>query len=262
MSGKPSPAGSAGFRFEPSAAGRVFVSTAIEPLADHLFTTRQLQFRGDSLSADYARLAAAFGCHGDAIIRVRQVHGRTVLVVRPDEALTPLPEADAIVSIDPARVISIGIADCVPIVMADRRRRAVAVVHAGWRGTAAGVVGATLDVLESLGVPASDLIVAVGPSIGPCCYQVDPPVRERFGMLASGAWFVADGPGHWRLDLAKANYDQLVAKGVRGEDIALAGECTSHRPETWLSFRRDGADSGRMVAAIRLREPAAGEART
>ncbi len=250
---KPSPAVSAGFRFEPSAIGRLLRSAAVEQVADHLFTTRHLQFREDTFADDYRRLAGVFNCRPDAIVRVRQVHGREVLVVRPGEALAPRLEADAIVSVDPARVVSVRTADCVPIVIADRCCRAVAVVHAGWKGTAAGVAGATIEALQGLGVPASDLVAAIGPSIGPCCYQVDDKVRHVFGSTGADAWFVGDGPGRWRLDLAQANRDHLTACGVSESAISTAGACTSHRPDDWFSYRRDGKDTGRMVAAVRVK---------
>jgi YfiH family protein len=252
---KPSPAVSPDFRFRPSAAGRVLVSAAVEAVADHLFTTRQLQFREHTLSDDYEQVAAAFHCLADSVVRVRQVHGREVLIVRPGEALASAPEADAIVSTDPTRVISVRTADCVPIIMADRLGRAVAVVHAGWRGTAAEVAGATVEILGTMGVPASDVVAAIGPAIGPCCYQVDDEVRDAFGATGASACFSPDGPGHWRLDLARANLEQLTASGVSEAVVSLAGACTSHQTENWFSYRREGRDAGRMVAAVRLGPP-------
>lgn len=241
------------FHFETSVSGRILVSHALRSHAEHLFTTRQLQFRDGSLEEDYRRLAAAFSCDSDSVVRVRQVHGRTVFVVRPGEPLTSVPDADGIVSTDPDRVISIRVADCVPILIADRRGRAVAAVHAGWRGTAAGITGAAVEALASLGVPASDLVAAVGPSIGPCCYQVDVTVRHAFESAHASEWFAPDGPDHWRLNLAEANRYQLIAGGLAETSVSVAGECTSHRADDWFSYRRDGSGTGRMVAAIRLR---------
>jgi YfiH family protein len=257
MDRKASPAVSTGFRFDMSPAGRALRSEAFAPIADHLFTTRQLQFREATLAGDYERLAVAFACSSDAIVSVRQVHGRTVLVVRPTEPLPPMPEADAIISTDPCRVISVRVADCVPILIADRRGRAVAAIHAGWRGTAAGVTTAAVEALADLGVAAADLAIAIGPSIGPCCYQVDDAVREAFVSGDATACFAPDGPGHWRLDLAQANRQQLIAAGVVPSAVSMAEACTSHRSDDWFSYRREGRDAGRMVAAIRLRSPVA-----
>lgn len=240
------------FRFEESAAGRVIVSRPLGLYADHLFTTRQLQFREPTLDCDYDRLADAFSSRG-AVVRVRQVHGRAVLLMRPGQDVADISDADAIVSTDPDRVISVRVADCVPILIADRQGRAVAAIHAGWRGTAAGVVDETMDVLAGLGVSAADLVAAVGPSIGPCCYQVDETVRHAFAPVERSLGFAADGPGHWRLDLAAVNRGRLLDRGVPPDAVSLSGECTSHGVEHWHSFRRDGAIAGRMAAAIRLR---------
>jgi hypothetical protein len=252
----PSPGGDDGFRFETGPAGRIVRCRALESLAEHLFTTRQLELRGDSVEADYARIGEALAAGADDVVRVRQVHGRTVLRVEPGIPVIGSPEADAIVSSDPDRPISVRIADCVPVLLADREGRAVAAIHAGWRGAAAGIIAATIDALSALEVPAADLIASVGPAIGPCCYQVDEPVLARFqaAMPESDAWFTADGAG-WRLDLWAAARDQLVSAGLRPEAIHVAGQCTAHQPEDFFSHRRDGADTGRMVAAIRLGRP-------
>jgi purine-nucleoside/S-methyl-5'-thioadenosine phosphorylase / adenosine deaminase len=223
-------------------------------MAPHLFTTRQLQFRDESVPRDYARLGQVLGVAGDHIVRVRQVHGRTVLTADAATVATDLVEADAIVGRDVGRVVSVRTADCVPILLADRGRRLVAAIHAGWRGTVAGVAAATVELIEALGVPAADLVAAIGPAIGPCCYQVDDLVHTRFtdGWSRAPAWFVADGDGHWRLDLPAANAAQLIDAGLRPDAVHQSGQCTAHQPGRWHSHRRDGADAGRMVAAIQL----------
>jgi YfiH family protein len=248
----PTPEVAEPFGWSRGEAGLTLQSRALAGIASHAFTTRELAFKGDRAAADYQRLARQLGVTPDGVITVRQVHGRTVAVVSSD---TPLPptDADAIVSTQEARAIAVRVADCVPILLADTGRQVVAAVHAGWRGTAAGVARAAVEAIERLGVSPSTLVVAMGPSIGPCCYQVDTRVRDSFLSATPDAavWFEEDGPGHWKLDLWQANFDLLVAAGVAESAIHVARLCTADHLQACYSYRREGAAAGRMVAAIR-----------
>jgi len=243
-----------GFRWIDTPAGLVLQHLPLAALATHLFSTRQLQFRGDSLDDDFERVGAVLGCPGSAVARVRQVHGRVVYHAVPD-APPSVPEADAIVTADASRPVSVRVADCVPILIADRKRRMAAAIHAGWRGTAAGIAVETVERMTRSGVPAADLVAAIGPSIGPCCYQVDRVVRDEFDRNQPHAdgWFVADGSDHWKLDMWAANAGQLVQAGVPLESIGVARVCTAHNLDVCFSHRAEGGSTGRMIAAIRLR---------
>jgi YfiH family protein len=243
------------FEWRQTPTGRVLVASPLEAFAPHLFTGRELQ-NIDSKTPDYDAIGTVMGVSSARVLRVRQVHGRSVLVV--DEQ-TPSEEgavgsADAVVTTSSAVAVSVRIADCVPTLIADRRRRVVAAVHGGWRGTAAGIATATVKTIASLGIPASDLVAAIGPSIGPCCYQVDDTVRDTFRANHADfeRWFASDGTGRWRLNLWAATRAQLEAAGVPSASIVSAESCTAHNPDDWFSFRREGAGAGRMVAAIRL----------
>jgi len=251
---KVTPGVSPAFSWESSPAGAALQSPLLQPLAPHLFTSRACSFRGPSEQADYSRLSACFGLSAEDLVLVRQVHGRALLFVRPGEPLAEMRDADAIVSTDPARAVAVRVADCVPVLVADSRRRVVAAIHAGWRGTCAGIVTATIGAISDLGIDPGDLSAAVGPSIGGCCYQVDDRVRDTFlGITPDAvAWFAEDGPGHWKLDLWRANADQLADAGVPRDAIQIARYCTAEHLDTCFSYRREGPGTGRMVAAIRL----------
>ena len=243
----------AGFAWHDAEAGRVLTHAPLGDVAPHLFSSRDLDFRGDRVERDFARVGAALGCAGHDVLRVRQVHGRHVAVVAPGASFD-IVDADAIVTTDPARAISVRVADCVPILMADRGRRVAGAVHAGWRGTASGIARAAVETMVRLGARPDDLVAAVGPSIGPCCYQVDSPVRDALLAQDPGARAVmtADGPDHWRLDMWEANVRQLVAAGVPREAIGVARHCTADHLDTCYSYRAEGAGTGRLIAAIRL----------
>jgi YfiH family protein len=251
------PGGDDPFSWVTGPAGRALVCGALQPYARHAFTSRGLEWRGVEAAGSRACVAAQLGVASAALTSVRQVHGDTVLVASSPEFAAGA-EADGLLATDPAQVVLVNVADCVPILIADRHRRAVAAVHAGWRGTARHIAAAAVRAFDAAGVPPEDLIAAIGPGIGPCCYQVDEPVRRAFLEVDSQAsgWFVTDGPAHWRLDLWSANADQLAAAGVVAEAIHVAQRCTAHHPTDWPSFRRDGAGAGRIAAVIGIRPSA------
>ncbi len=176
--------------------------------------------------------------------RARQVHG-TRLVERPGSATA---EADALFTLRSGVAVGVQTADCVPLLLADEGGGGVAAVHAGWRGTAAGMARLAVGALcRKLDVAPGSWLVAIGPHIGPCCYEVDEPVREAVG---DGPHLLAGRPGHYQLDLFELNRAQLLDAGVPAERIGRVGGCTMCEPEWYASFRRDGSGE-RMVHWIR-----------
>lgn len=180
--------------------------------------------------------------------RARQVHGDRVLLA--GEGRPPLREADAVVSVRPGLAACVSVADCVPILVADPASGAVAAVHAGWRGTLARVAERAVRALvEELAARPEDLLAAVGPAIGPCCYEVSTDLAERFkAELGPGAGNPRRREA--RVDLWLANEIVLRVAGVRRNHLEVLGRCTSCDAEHFFSHRRDAGRTGRQVAFI------------
>ncbi len=246
----------ANWAWHASDVGDVLRHSGLGAIATHAFSSRALEFRREPVG-DYTKLATWFDVPERDVVRVKQVHGRVVVQVHPGAPIPADLEADAIVSTDPSKVVSVRVADCVPILIADRHHRVVAAVHAGWKGTCAAIAQATVAAIEDLGVPAADLVAAIGPSIGPCCYQVDGRVRNAFLAMTpdAAAWMTEDGIERWKLDMWQANADQLRMSGVPDASIHVSRVCTADTLSRCFSHRAEGADTGRMVAAIRCQRP-------
>ena len=174
---------------------------------------------------------------------LRQVHGTDVVDA---DTLTGIPEADAAVARAAGTVCAVLVADCIPILLADRAGLAVAVAHAGWRGLARGVLERTI---ERLARPPGTLLAYLGPGIGPGAFEVGADVREAFlaGDAAAEAAFAPRSPGKWMADLFLLARQRLARCGV-GEVYGGAW-CTHSDPDRFYSYRRDGA-TGRMAALI------------
>ena len=233
---------------------------ALDGLAPHLFTTRQLRL---THASDYHQLAQAVGAK--RVAALTQVHGASAMVIHrgsmlPDKA----PEADILVSDDPAVAVAVRAADCVPILMVDRESRAVAAVHAGWRGTAARAAVAALNTMErEFGTQPQNVVAAIGPSIGPCCYQVGSDLVDAFAAARHeryliDRWFSTPGPGSGRrsplrLNVAGANSDQLILAGVPPDQIHDVGLCTAMHLDVLTSYRAEKEHAGRIAGVIRSR---------
>lgn len=198
-----------------------------------------------------ARLLRAAGLGGAFPFVLRQVHGARVV----EAAEEPPPEADGAWRSGSGPAACVRTADCVPILLADREGRRVAALHAGWRGTAAGIAREGVAALTRAGARPAALVAALGPAIGRCCYAVGGDVAEAVARgSGAGVADVAESSGEGiRLDLLEANRLQLLAAGVPEGSIAAAPWCTRCRGDLFFSFRGEGAAAGRSMAAIGLR---------
>jgi len=188
----------------------------------HGFGTRQSDIR-----SRFAKLAT-----------VKQMHSAACVAAEGRSGV--LGQADALLESAPGNVIAVKTADCIPILLADERLRAVAAVHAGWRGTAARIAQAAVDAMQQrFGARAADLHAAIGPGIGACCYEVGPEVMAQFG-----------GQGRGHLDLEEENRRQLEESGVTPGRIYASHLCTMCRPDRFHSYRRDREAAGRLYSFI------------
>jgi YfiH family protein len=186
-----------------------------------------------------------------------QVHSADVRVVHDRrDARNDTEHCDALVSIAPNILLGIKTADCVPVLLADTRTGAMAAVHAGWRGTLASIVGRSLATMsEMYGTSAADVRAAIGPAAGACCYEVGSEVVDAFHerFAEAGALFTPTRAGHARVDLQRANRDQLIAAGVPAEAIHSAPLCTMCRTDLFFSYRREKSlygRTGRLMSVI------------
>jgi YfiH family protein len=188
-----------------------------------------------------------------------QVHGAAIARVRAGDAPADVArlQADGLCSDAPGIALAVFVADCVPALVADPHTGAFAAVHAGWRGTLAGVLPAAVGALaEHFGAHPADLRVALGPAIGPCCFEVGPEVVEAFEAGLSGARAVgvivepARAGGKAHLDLKRANRVLLERAGVPPAAIDVGPECTSCDRVRFFSYRRDKGQTGQHLGFI------------
>jgi YfiH family protein len=203
------------------------------------------------------------GATGVPVVAVRQVHGTTVKLVGPgefgwsDDQGRATVEADGLITASSGVLLGVQAADCVPVLVADARLRVVAAFHAGWRGTVSGIVEQGVAAMQDeFGSKPEDMIGAVGPAIGVCCYTVGKEVRERFQQAYPyAAELFSQRKTGLHIDLAQANRRQLLDAGLRSEDIALVSECTACRRfedggRKYFSHRAESGFTGRAMGMI------------
>ena len=229
-------------------------------LIKHAFTTRQgglgARSNGIKLTDEWKALAEAFGVNPERLVTVNQVHGENI--VRVDGRnfkKTKTVQADAMITNALEIAIGVETADCVPVLLVDPLTHAVGAVHAGWRSTVKRIVQKTVKRMQDeFGSDPDRMIAAIGPTIGPECYEVDEPVmgpvRESFSLWKEVA--SARGSDKWSLDLVKLNKLELVQVGLLEKNIHSLGLCTSCRRDLFYSFRAEGR-TGRILSVIMIK---------
>ena len=203
------------------------------------------------------RVLAAAGVPSASLTTAKQVHGARVAVVTADtvgsgavDYASALEATDALVTDVPGACLMVFVADCVPILLFDPARKVAAAVHAGWKGTELSIAERAVETMRrEFGSDPGGILAGIGPSIGPCCYQVGPEAAARFeavgGLLSR---IMPDGRAH--LDLWEANRLQLVKAGLREEVIECSRMCTRCRSDLFFSARAAVGPTGRFGAGV------------
>jgi YfiH family protein len=201
----------------------------------------------DNVDENLRRVASSVGSRREDLFSAYQVHGRQVTLVEAEPEAEGRPRCDVLITRSTARTLMLRYADCTPVLIADTRRPAIGVVHAGWRGSAVRAAEAAVNAMtEAFGSDPGDLVAGIGPAIGPCCYTVGADVVMAFGDRAE---LFRDG----RLDLWEANRQALLEAGVPDQQVEVARVCTQCQAERFFSHRANqGQPAGRFAAVIRL----------
>ncbi len=203
-------------------------------------------FRGDGLE------------QGGQAITLTQVHGDKIVSLQKqtDVLATRDLQADGLVTNLKSCFIAVKTADCVPVILFDPKRKVVAALHAGWRGTVLNIAAKGLSkMVADFGSDPQDILAGIGPSIAPCCFEVKEDVVNAIESQTRFKEAVIQkvGAKNWSCDLPKLNRLQLEDAGVSPKKISLSGLCTFCLPERYFSFRRDKKKLGNMLSAIMLR---------
>ena len=211
----------------------------------------------ERVARNWRLIADAFGLSVSQFFPIDQVHGDRIVVVEDLQDETSPVRCDAVLTARRGVALAVKTADCAPLLLVDREKQVVGVVHAGWRGTALGIAGKAVKALEDrFDSKPADILAAIGPAVGACCYQVDGKVYDAFKKLSAvrerAFRACQDVEGRWMLDLESANIIQLVEAGIPRENIFSAALCTSCRRDLFFSHRAEKEGTGRHLSFIVL----------
>jgi hypothetical protein len=207
-------------------------------------------WRGEGFGLARERYYRSVGITSRWVCFCEQIHGTVVSIASRGRRF--YRGSDGMITRDKEVFLAILTADCVPLFFVDPGKQVVALAHAGWRGTLGGIGRVVVqEMRRRVGVVPGDLLVGIGPSIGPCCYKVSDGFARRAEEVFPG--LITKRKGQWFFDLWRANMECLVSEGVREGNIEESGLCTYHNRELFFSYRRQGRRSGRMMAVIGIK---------
>jgi polyphenol oxidase len=224
------------------------VPSSFQSHPDHIYRVAEFE-QFEWLEHGFSTRHTLLGPDSSRLATAKQIHSATVLTVSDSPGVAGA--GDALITNQTGRLVGVRTADCVPILLADVKNRAVAAVHAGWRGTVKGISLWTIsEMVARFGTTAGDLWAAVGPAIRGCCYEVGGDVARQFVR-----WWpeFGDTDGAVKLDLVETNRRQLLQAGVEESRIIAEAPCTFCTAQEFHSYRRDAERAGRMVAWIGIR---------
>ncbi len=215
----------------------------------------------DHVRENYRRFFAAIGATGKQTAMLRQVHGDTIRTVTTADVKSDLydrrdAEGDGMITALPGVALVVFVADCIPILLCDPVRRVIGAVHAGWRGTAAGVADRAVEKMQlAYGCKPRDIRAAIGPGIGPTCFETHEDVpNAMMAAVASPAlpYIKILENGKFAVDLKGINAKRLELMGLDPRNIDICDHCTACLGDKYWSHRRMGDQRGSMAAAIEL----------
>lgn len=212
--------------------------------------------------ANRRELGENAGFELDRLVVGNQVHGADITVVTAEDAgrgaydnESRLPDTDALVTDEAGVCLMVLTADCVPVLLYDPKCGAIAAIHAGWKGTAADIVGKTVNLLRKrYGSEPRNILAGIGPAIGKCCFEVGEEVASVFQGRYPEQVEAGKNPGKFQVDLGAINYLELLQAGLDAENIEQADICTRCHPHDFFSYRYAGGAAGRFGTGILLRE--------
>lgn len=255
--------------FDETGAVRHLFSTRHGGVSSGFLSSMNLSFgRGDdpqNVRENYRRICAAAGIYPGNLVFTQQTHTANIVYVnqldRGKGLFTPVEmrDVDGLITDQPEVALVSFHADCVPLFFLDPVRKVIGLAHAGWRGTAAGIGGKMVKrMMEDFGCKGRDILVGIGPSIGPCCFEVGPEVAEEFRSAFPETFhreIILPGKreGKNQVDLWAANRIGIALAGVPLRNITLPGVCTCCHPEDFFSHRKVGNERGSMVGILELK---------